>query len=106
FDSILWVRDPFLIVNPGNLISPAADRNTRVAIFVTNLSPGAGVVVNLVDFNGQSVNITPIDVHGFTDFNFSQVTFILPSGLAAGRASVKVTSQSLTSNTATFRIGP
>ena len=106
FDSILWVRDPFLIVNPGNLLMPAGDQNTRVAIFVTNLSPGAGVVVNLVDSNGGSHDITPIDVHGFTDFDFTQVTFRLPSGLPAGRCSIKVISQNLTSNTATFRIGP
>lgn len=106
FDSILWVRDPFLIVNPGNLLNPAADPNTRVVIFVTNLSPDVATVVNLVDSNGGPHDITPSDVHGFTNFDFTQVTFRLPSGLPAGRCSIKVISQGLTSNTATFRIGP
>jgi hypothetical protein len=106
FDSVLWLRDPFLVVNPGNLINPAADPNTRVVIFVTNLSAGAQTTINLVDSGNGSHDITPIDIHELTNFDFTQVTFRLPSGLPAGRCSIKVISQGQTSNTATFRIGP
>jgi hypothetical protein len=106
FDSVLWLRDPFLVVNPGNLINPAADPNTRVVIFVTNLSAGAQTTNNLVDSGNGSHDITPIDIHELTNFDFTQVTFRLPSGLPAGRCSIKVISQGQTSNTATFRIGP
>jgi hypothetical protein len=104
-DSILWVRDPFLVVNPGNLLNPAADPNTRLVILVTNLTPGASVVVNLLDVNGQSYDITAQDVRAVPNFDFSQVTFRLPSGLPAGTCRIKVISQGLSSNTATFRVG-
>jgi hypothetical protein len=103
FDSVLWLRDPFLVLNPANLLYPASDLNTRVAIFVANL-PDGPVTVNLVDSNNQSYNITPQDVHGFTDLEFNQVTFRLPSGLPVGTCRVKVISQGQESNTATFRI--
>jgi hypothetical protein len=106
FDSILWVRDPFPIINSGNLLVPASDRNTRVAVFVANMPnvSASSVVVNLIDSNNTSFNITPQDVHEFTELQFTQVTFRLPNGLASGTCRVKVTAQSQVSNTATFRI--
>jgi|GEM_PF-1993082 hypothetical protein len=103
FDSILHIRDPFLVQNTGNLFLPPGDAYTRVVIFVANL-PSPTLTVNLVDNNGSSFNITPIDVHEFTDLPFSQVTFRLPNGMSPGTAKVKVISQGLTSNTATFRL--
>lgn len=106
FDSVLWLRDPFSVINTANLINPAADPNTRLVIFVTNLTPGAPVTVNLVDSANVSRDVTASDVHDFTDFSFVQVTFRLPSGMATGTCHIKVVSQNLTSNTATFRIGP
>ncbi len=106
FDSILWIRDPFPIVNSGNLLVPASDRNTRVAIFVANMPnvAASSVVVNLIDSNNTSFDITPQDVHEFTELQFTQVTFRLPNGMASGTCRVKVTTQNLVSNTATFRI--
>ncbi len=106
FDSILWIRDPFPVINSSNLLVPASDPNTRVAIFVANMPnvQPAAVVVNLIDSNNASFNITPVGVHEFTDLQFTQVTFRLPNGLAAGTCRVKVSTQTLTSNTATFRI--
>jgi hypothetical protein len=106
FDSALWMRDPFLVVNPGNLIFPVSDRNTRVAIFVANMANVSSVTVNLIDSNNQSYDIPSQDVHFMTDFDFAQVTFRLPDNLPPGTCHVKVISQSLASNTATFRIGP
>jgi hypothetical protein len=103
YDSLLHVRDPFPVLNAQPLFLPLADQNTRVVIFVSDL-PAAAVTVNLLDSNNNSFDITPQDVHGFTDFPFSQVTFRLPTGLASGTCRVKVLSQSLVSNTATFRI--
>lgn len=106
FDSILWIRDPFPVINSGNLLVPTSDPNTRVAIFVANLPnvQASAVTVNLIDSNNTSFNITPQDVHEFTDLQFTQVTFRLPNGIATGTCRVKVTTQSGTSNTATFRI--
>lgn len=104
FDSILHLRDPFPVVNPANLFLPAGDPNTRVVIFVANL-PGGAVTVNLVDSANNSFDITPISVNEFTELQFSQITFRLPTGLAVGTCRVKVVSQSGASNIATFRIG-
>ena len=103
FDSILHVRDPFLVFNSANLFLPQGDTNTRVVIFVANL-PSQTLTVNLLDSNNTSFDLAPIDVHEFTDLQFSQVTFRLPNGLASGTVRVKVISQSVASNTATFRI--
>ena len=106
FDSILHIRDPFLLVNTANLFNPVSDQNTRVVIFVANL-PGtstSGVIINLIDGSNKSFEISPFDVHEFTDFPFNQVTFRLPNGLASGTCRVRVFSNSLVSNTATFRI--
>jgi hypothetical protein len=103
FDSILHIRDPFLVINTGNLFLPPGDQYTRVVIFVANL-PSTTLTVNLIDNNGSSFDITPIDVHEFTDLQFSQVTFRLPNGMSPGTAKVKVISQGVASNTATFRL--
>jgi hypothetical protein len=106
FDSILHVRDPFLLVNTADLFLPAADQNTRVVIFTQNLPETfeSGAIVNLIDSSNKSFEIAPIDVHQFTDLPFSQVTFRLPNGLSSGTCRVRVFSRSLVSNTATFRI--
>jgi hypothetical protein len=108
FDSIFHVRDPFAVISTSNLLLPAADKNTRVVIFVAGLPsvPASSVVVNLIDANIQSFDVTPQDVHENTELQFSQITFRLPSGLAVGTCKVKVISGSSFSNTATIRIGP
>lgn len=105
-DSILGLRDPFLVVNSANVIAPSADPNTRVVVFVRNMPsvPAASVVVSLVDNNNQTYDITAQDVRVVSNFDFTQVTFRLPSNLPAGTCRIKVVSQGLFSNTATFRI--
>ncbi|HEV8428215.1 MAG TPA: hypothetical protein VGQ41_09975 [Pyrinomonadaceae bacterium] len=106
FESIFHVRDPFPLVNSGNLLLPVGDQNTRVVIFTLNLPESfeSGLKVNLIDSSNKSFEITPIDVHQFTEFSFSQVTFRLPNGLSSGTCKVRVFSRSLVSNTATFRM--
>ena len=105
-DSILLLRDPFRVINGGNQINPPSDPNTRLTIFVINIPivPASSVVVNLIDSNNQSYNITPQDVRIVPNFEFVQITFRLPSNLPVGTCKVKVIAQSKTTNTATFRI--
>jgi hypothetical protein len=106
FDSILHLRDPFQLVNTANLFNPVSDQNTRVVIFAQNLPETfeSGTIINLIDSSNKSFEIAPIDVHQFTEFSFSQITFRLPNGLSSGTCRVRVFSRSLVSNTATFRI--
>jgi hypothetical protein len=108
-DSILFLRDPFLVINSANVINPGSDPNTRVIIFVSSLTllpgePASTVVVNLIDSNNQSYDISAQDVRVVPNFDFTQITFRLPSNLPAGTCRIKVVSHSLFSNTATFRI--
>jgi len=105
-DSILLLRDPFPVVNSANLINPVSDPNTRLMIFVINMPivPASSVVVNLIDGNSQSYNITPQDVRLVPNREFIQITFRLPSNLPVGTCKIKVIAQGQTTNTATFRI--
>ena len=105
-DSILLIRDPFPVVNSANLINPVPDPNTRLVIFVINMPivPASSVVVNLIDTNNQSYNITPQDVRVIPNSEFVQITFRLPNNLTVGACKIKVIAQGQTTNTATFRI--
>ena len=105
-DSILLIRDLFPVVNSANLINPGSDPNTRLVIFVINIPivPASSVVVNLIDSNNQSYNITPQDVRLIPNFEFVQITFRLPNNLPVGTCKIKVIAQGQTTNTATFRI--
>ena len=104
-DSILFTRDPFLVINTANLLNPTSDKNTRVLIFVRNLPsvPASSVVVNLIDSGNITHDITAQDVRAVPNQDFSQITFRLPN-LPPGTCRIKVVSQGLFSNTATFRI--
>ncbi len=104
-DSILLIRDPFPVVNSANLINPVSDPNTRLVIFVINMPivPASSVVVNLIDSNNQSANITPQDVRVIPNSEFVQITFRLPNNLPVGTCKIKVIAQGQTTNTATFR---
>ena len=103
-DSILYLRDPFLVLNSANVINPSSDRNTRVVILVRNL-PNVPVVVNLIDSSNNSRDITAPDVRAVPNQDFTQITFRLPDNLPAGTCRIKVVAQGVFSNTATFRIG-
>jgi hypothetical protein len=109
FDAILFVRDPFPVVNSSDLFSLPADPNTRVLIFVTNLQLAQGetasaVTINLIDSLNQTYNIPAQDVRSVPNQAFTQVTFRLPSNLPVGTGQIKVIAHGLTSNTATLRI--
>jgi hypothetical protein len=109
-DSILMVRDPFLVINPGNVINPNADRNTRIIVFVADLQLQAGapalVTINLVDGNNQTFNIAALDYRAVPNQALTQITFRLPDNLAAGTCTIKVGTPNQISNAATFRIQP
>jgi hypothetical protein len=105
-DSILYLRDPFLVLNSANVINPSSDRNTRVVILVRNLPnvAASAVVVNLIDSSNNSRDITAQDVRAVPNQDFTQITFRLPDNLPAGTCRIKVVAQGVFSNTATFRI--
>lgn len=103
-DSLLFLRDPFPVVN-ANALYQGADRNTRVILFVSNLFPGepaSSVVVHLVDSNNQSYDIPAADVRPLS--NYAQVTFRLPDNLALGTCIVTVKAHTQTSNPGSIRI--
>ncbi len=108
-DSVLFLRDPFPVINPVNTYGPVNDRNTRVILFVKNLQLAQGqsassVVVNLVDATNQNHDIPAEDVRSIPNSDFVQVIFRLPNNLAVGTAKVKITAQTRVSNTGTMRI--
>lgn len=109
-DSVLFLRDPFPIMNSANLLNQESDKNTKVVIFVTNLQlaqgePSSAVVVNLIDSNNQSHDLAAEDVRPVPTFAFAQVIFRLPDGLAAGTCRVRVTAHGQVSNAGTVRVG-
>ncbi len=108
-ESVLFLRDPFPVVNSGNFFTPGTDRNTRVVIFATNLQltqdeTSSSVVVNLVDTNNQSYDIPAEDVRPVPNFNFTQVIFRLPTNLPVGTCTIKVKAHAQVSNSGTMRI--
>jgi hypothetical protein len=110
-DALLQVRDPFQVFNPSDRLTPSADPNTRVVIFVGNLQllPGeqsSAVVVNLIDSNNVTYNIPADDVRTVPNFSFTQVTFRLPNNLAVGNCTISVSAHGQVSNSATIRIKP
>ena len=109
-DAILMVRDPFPVVNSANLLI-GPDLNTRVLIFVSNLQLAAGetpavIVVHLVDSNMQPFDVAAENFSTLAGFDFSQLTFRLPNGLAPGTCTIEVRAHGQVSNTGTIRIRP
>jgi PLD-like domain len=108
-DAVMYVRDPFPVVNSSNLFDNGFDQNTRVVIFVANLQllagePASAIVVNLVDSSGQSQNVPAEVVVPMTTPTVTQVIFRLPNNLSAGVCTVKVLAHGQTSNSGTIRI--
>lgn len=109
-DSLLFLRDPFPIVNPANLLNPGVDRNTRVVVFVMNLQLAQGetassVVVNLTGSNNQSFDVPAEDVRLIPNLEFTQVIFRLPDNLSAGTCTIRIKAHGQISNAGTIRIG-
>lgn len=112
-DSVLFVRDPFRVVNPQNVLNTSLNPNTSVSVFAENLTlaffePASTVQVNLTDGNNQSFAVSAEHVADVvvSGLNLKQVVFRLPNGLAPGTCVIKLTVHSKVSNSATLRIAP
>jgi hypothetical protein len=108
-DSMLFLRDPFPVVNVANLLNRGNDSNTRVVLFALNLELGSGapassVIIRLVDSSNRNHDVPAEDVRRVTTFPFTQVIFRLPDGLPAGTCLVEIRAQGRTSNTGIIRI--
>jgi hypothetical protein len=108
-DSILFLRDPFPVVNGANLLNLGVDRNTKISVLVMNLQLTQGessssVLVNLIDSNNQSYDVAAEDVRLVPTFNFTQVIFRLPNNLPAGTCTIKIKAHGQISNAGTIRI--
>ena len=107
-DAVLMVRDPFPVVNSSNvLVGPGV--NTRVLIFVSNLQLAAGetpdvIVVHLVDSQMHTFDIAAERLVTLPGFNFSQLTFSLPNGIAPGTCTIELRAHGEVSNVGTIRI--
>ena len=108
-DSVLFLRDPFPVVNVANLLNTGVDRNTRVILFVKDLqffqgeNPSA-VVIHLTDNGGRLFDVPAEDVRQVPGMTFIQVVFRLPDGLAEGSCTVRITAHAQVSNTGIIRI--
>jgi outer membrane protein assembly factor BamB len=108
-DSVLFLRDPFPVVNAADLLNLGVDRNTRVILFVDNLQLFQGenssaVVVNLTDNSGRLFDVSAEDVRQLAGVPFIQVVFRLPDGLAGGSCTVRITAHAQVSNSGIIRI--
>lgn len=108
-DSVLFLRDPFPVVNGADLLNLGADRNTRVIVFALNLQLAVGetsssVVVNLIDSNNESYDLAAEDVRTVPGFEFTQVIFRLPANLPVGTCTIKIKAHGQISNAGTMRI--
>jgi len=113
FDSLLFLRDPFPVVNPaGSLMNPF-NLNTGVSVFAEHLTlaffePPSTVGVVLVDSTNFTFNLVAEEVNtvSVSGLNLTQVNFRLPLGIAPGKCVIKLKLHNHVSNSATFRIAP
>jgi hypothetical protein len=109
-DSMLLLSDPFLVIQPANVLNQGPDRNTRVVIFAANLTlaPGevaSSVIIKLTDANSQNFDIPAEDVRAVVGHDLTQVIFRLPSSIAVGTCTVTLSAQGRVSKAGKFRIG-
>src|SRR6185436_19837225 len=103
-DALLFIRDPFTVVNTSAL-NQGADRNTRVMVFASHLSPvepPSSVIVHLVDSDNQTYDVPAEDLRAVA--GFVQVTFRLPDKLAVGTCAITIKAHGQISNAGTIRI--
>jgi hypothetical protein len=112
-DSVLFLRDPFPVVNPLNWLSTPFNPNTGVIVFAENLTLAffetpAAVGITLVDSTNHTFFLSPASISTVTvsGVNLSQINFTLPTGASPGTCTIKLVHQGKSSNTATFRIAP
>ena len=109
-DSLRLLRDPFPLIDGGNVLNSGADRNTRVIVFVKNLQllsgeSAAAVTVNLVDGYNQVFDVPAEAVTPVFNTDFVQVIFRLPSNLGSGKCMVTIKAHGQLSNRGSMRIG-
>jgi choice-of-anchor B domain-containing protein len=107
-EATLFTRDPFTVINTTNVLNQGSDKNTRVALFVTDLQLVQGeapssVIVNLSSNNG-SYNLPAEHVRPVISSTFTQVVFRLPNALLPGTCTIKVKAHGQESNAGTIRI--
>jgi uncharacterized delta-60 repeat protein len=108
-DATSFLRDPFPVIEGGNLLNPETDKNTRVIVFVANLElaqnePPSSVIVHLTDAHGTNHEAAAEDVQLVPLFNFTQVRFRLPDNLSPGTCTIKVRAHGQETNSGTIRI--
>jgi hypothetical protein len=103
-ESVFLLRDPFHVRSSYPGWTSASDQNTRVAIFVSNVTPGFPVSINLVDAQGQSFGVPAEAIVEVQNSDFLQVVFRLPDNVAPGACNVNVSASTGVSNSASFRV--
>jgi hypothetical protein len=82
-----------------------------VLVFARNLQlqpndTAAAVMVNLVDSNNQSFDVTAENVWSYPDVQFSHISFRLPSTLAPGDCKIQIKVHGEISNIGFIQIKP
>jgi len=109
-DSVLFLRDPFPVINTANPFTlGATDRNTHVLVFVRNFKLTSGespdvVTITLTDANNQTHHIVADNVFSAPGFDFSQVRFKLPASLVPGPCNIEVRAHGQVTDLGTMRI--
>lgn len=113
FDSVLFLRDPFPLINPASSLMNPFNLNTGVFVFAENLSlaffePPSIVDVILVDSSNHTFNLLAEQVNtvSISGLNLTQVNFRLPTGISPGTCVIKLALHNHVSNPGTFRIAP
>jgi len=110
-DSVLYLRDPFSVINPANWARKTTDPNTRVIVFASNLpllpgEPANTIRVDITSSGGLVQFVRAEDVRPLPGTNFMQVVFRLPSDLQPGTYQIQLFAHLQVSNGGTIRIKP
>src|SRR6185295_19742366 len=104
-DTVLFLRDPFMITNEHYF---GADKRTRISLFATNLELKEGLVITAQAIDSQQVtHQLPVEfVGGLPTFmGFTQIVVKLPEGIATD-LQVTIIVRNKTSNVALVGIKP
>jgi hypothetical protein len=106
-DTVVFLRDPFLITNEHYF---DVDKRTRVSLFATNIELKQGLVITAQGIDSQQVThqLQLEFVGGLPTFlGFTQIVVKLPDGIAiAGDLRVTITVRGKTSNVALIGVKP
>ena len=106
-DTVIFVRDPFVITNDQYF---GVDKRTRVSLFATNIVLTNGLVITAQAVDSQQVtHQLQIEFAGAlpTFLGFTQIVVKLPDGIAtAGDLRVTITVRGKTSNVALAGVKP